>query len=184
MVLLILFQNLLLCGGFFFFNKKREILFRRGASSVVAFDIAPKAADAFLDPRITVRVTVGLFFRFANKKNCLFSLFKATFVTPMLWIKCVLEPIAFGTTLQRTLFVVASKRHFVARKSCSVGPFHPPQLYDQVNYQGTLNVIEAWLVSLRFRCATLTRSAANMVCPKSSCRRRRPRASTAPTSTV
>ena len=91
-------------GGMGFVGRRLvEMLVERGAEHVVAFDIAPKPADAGDDPRIT-------------------------------WMQGDL-------TNQSDVDRACKDADCVWHIAALVGPYHALDMYDKVNYQGTVNVI-------------------------------------------
>lgn len=93
-------------GGMGFVGRRLvEMLIERGAERVVAFDIAPKPADAGDDPRI-----VWMQGDLTNPED----VEKACAGSECVW-------------------------HIAAL----VGPYHPLEMYMKVNYEGTINVINA-----------------------------------------
>ena len=82
-----------------------EMLVERGAKKVVAFDIAPKPADA--------------------------------------WDRKEIEYIQGDISDKETVMDIMKGVECVWHLAAAVGPYHPPEVYVKVNYEGTLNVIEA-----------------------------------------
>mmetsp|Transcript_4946 Transcript_4946/g.11633 ORF Transcript_4946/g.11633 Transcript_4946/m.11633 type:complete len:400 (+) Transcript_4946:142-1341(+) len=82
-----------------------EMLVERGAKRVVAFDIAPKPADALVS-------------------------------------KCI-EYVQGDISDKEAVLAIIKGADCVWHNAAAVGPYHPEEVYFKVNYEGTLNVVDA-----------------------------------------
>lgn len=99
-------QRCTVTGGMGFVGRRLvEMLVERGAERVVAFDIAPKPADAPDDPRVV-------------------------------WMQGDL-------TKPSDVEDACRGSECVWHIAALVGPYHPLEMYMKVNYEGTLNVVNA-----------------------------------------
>jgi nucleoside-diphosphate-sugar epimerase len=82
-----------------------EMLVERGAQKVVAFDVAPKPADA--------------------------------------WDRKEIQYVQGDISDKETVMGLMEGAECVWHMAAAVGPYHPIEVYTKVNYEGTVNVLEA-----------------------------------------
>ena len=96
-----------------------EMLVERGAQKVVSFDIVPPPPNAWHHPNIEYRI--GDITNYTAIQECIQEAIESV------------APEGTGKDIDCCVW----------HNAAAVGPFHPKPLYYKVNYEGTLNVIQA-----------------------------------------